>query len=116
MFTGSNVAVNFFDFNKPVSPSEISKYITEQITLRFQGDRKAAEKWALQKIKTEFGVTERAGLKKLALFFAFCVNPGKLSSSQKKKIKDLIRKKVQDEFEYINLCKEIDFDKVINLK
>jgi hypothetical protein len=116
LFTHSNVAVNFFDSNTPLNPSEISKYISEQIVLQFKGNRSDAEKWALQKIKNEFAITEKIGTGKLALFIAFCLNAAQLSTSDKKKIKELIRKKEESEFEYIDLCRDIDFNKVIRLK
>jgi hypothetical protein len=114
-FTKSNVAVNFSGTGTPLNPSEISKYISAQITKRFNGNRAEAEKWASQKIKREFGSIEKKVFKKLGLFVAFCMDSKKLSSSEKKRLLNWMENKDRNEFDYIDMTKKIDFDKLSRL-
>ena len=111
-FTRSNVSVNFSGNQKPINPSEISKYISQQIVKQFNGDREAAEKWCNAKLKKELGINsslKNAGIKKLNLFYGLCLKTDKLSPKEKTKLKDFILEKGEDEFAYIKLCSEINF-------
>ncbi len=104
LFTKSNVSVNFSGNNKPVNPSDISKYISNQIVKQFNGDRSAAEKWCNAKLKKELGVSS----KKLNLFYGLCLRTKKFSASDKTKLKKFILQKGEkNEFEYIKLCNQI---------
>jgi len=108
LFTKSNVAVNFKPVEKVYNPSAISKYITAQIALQFRGDRTEAEEWGYKKIKSVLGIyltkANATGLKKLALFIAFCIPGEKLSKTEKELLKNLIIEKGVSEFKYIALC------------
>ncbi len=106
-FTGSNVAVNFDPESKIYDPTRISKYITQQIIEKFNGDRVDAQKWAAQKLKKDLGVT--SGNLKGALFAAFCFDLEKLSSLNKQKIKNLLLEKERSEFKYIEYCNKLPF-------
>jgi hypothetical protein len=106
-FTRSNVAVNFKGNEKPVNPSDISKYISNRIVKEFNGDRASAEKFCNIKLKKELGVSS----KKLNLFYAVCLRTEKLSASDKAKLKRFITEKSgKNEFEYIRLCNQIKFN------
>lgn len=107
LFTKSNVCVNFAGNQKPVSPSDISKYISQQIAKQFNGDRNAAEKFCNAKLKKELGI---GSSKKLNLFYGLCLQTEKLSSAEKSKLKKFILEKGgKNEFEYIQLCNKIKF-------
>ncbi len=106
LFTKGNVSVNFKGDQKPVNPSDISKYISNQIAKQFNGDRMAAEKWCNTKLKKELGISS----KKLNLFYGLCLKTEKLSANDKAKFKKWILEKANDEFEYIKLCNQIKFN------
>lgn len=119
-FTNSNLAVNFKHEQLPVNPSVISEYISNQIKLKFKGDRSAAEKWSLAVLKTDIGIdfskatkSEKIGINKLGLFIAFCVQTKKLSASKKIKIKEFVLEKGKSEFKYIEICNSINFKKLL---
>jgi hypothetical protein len=119
-FTNSNLAVNFKHEQLPVNPSVISEYISNQIKLKFKGDRSAAEKWSLAVLKTDIGIdfskatkSEKIGINKLGLFIAFCVQTKKLSASKKIKIKEFVLEKGKSEFKYIEICNSIYFKKLL---
>ncbi len=106
-FTKSNVCVNFAGGQKPVNPSDISKFISQQIVKQFGGDRTAAEKFCNAKIKKDLGISSS---KKLSLFYGLCLKTEKLSEEEKSKIKKFIFEKGgKNEFEYIQLCNKIKF-------
>lgn len=118
-FTNSNLAVNFADQPQPINPSIISDYITEQIKLKFKGDRAAAEKYCLQKLKTDVGIEinktnkeEKIGITKLSFFIGFCLDTSRVSSSDKNKLKDMVLEKGKSEFKYIQICNTINFKKL----
>ena len=111
-FTKSNVFVNFSGNQKPINPSEISKYISQQIVKQFNGDRSEAEKFCNSKLKRELALNlsaKNAGIRKLNLFYGLCLDTNKISASDKGKIKKIIFEKGINEFEYIKLCKQIKF-------
>ncbi len=113
-FTRSNMSVNFSDNQKPIDPSDISKYISQQIVKQFNGDRETAEKWCNAKMKKELALRQaqdgkNVGIKKLNLFYSLCLKTDKLSSKEKAKLKKFILEKGKDEFAYIKLCNEINF-------
>jgi len=113
LFTKSNVCVNFSGNEKPVNPSDISKFISQQIVKQFNGDRTAAEKWCNTKLKKELGINtslKNPGIKKLNLFYGLCLKTGKLSAADKTKLKKFILEKGNSEFEYIELCNQIKFN------
>jgi hypothetical protein len=119
-FTNSNLAVNFKHEQFPVNPSVISEYISDQIKLKFKGDRSAAEKWCLSQLKSDLGIEvnkvtklEKIGINKLGLFIAFCVQTKKLSASEKNKIKEFVLEKGKSEFKYIEICNSINFKKLL---
>jgi hypothetical protein len=119
-FTNSNLAVNFKNEQLPVNPSVISEYISDQIKLKFKGDRSAAEKWSLSQLKTDLGIEfnkatklEKIGINKLGLFIAFCIQTKKLNATEKNKVKDFVLEKGKSEFKYIELCNSINFKKLL---
>ena len=119
-FTNSNLAVNFKHEQLPVNPSVISEYISNQIKLKFKGDRSAAEKWSLAVLKSDIGIdfskatkSEKIGINKLGLFISFCVQTKKLSASKKIKIKEFVLEKGKSEFKYIEICNAINFKKLL---
>jgi hypothetical protein len=112
LFTKSNVFVNFKGSEKPINPSDISKYISQQIVKQFNGDRSGAEKKCLINLKKELGINisvKNPGIKKLNLFYGLCLRIEKLSASDKAKLKKFILEKGNNEFEYIKLCGQIKF-------
>jgi hypothetical protein len=112
-FTKSNVSVNFSGNQKPINPSDISKYISQQIVKQFNGDREAVEKWCNAKLKKELGINlslKNPGIKKLNLFYGLCLKTDKLSAKEKTKLKNFILEKGKDEFTYIKLCNEINLN------
>lgn len=112
LFTKSNVCVNFSGSEKPINPSDISRYISQQIVKQFNGDRNAAEKWCNSKLKKELGISsslKNSGIKKLNLFYGLCLKTEKLSASDKAKFKKFILEKGNSEFEYIKLCNQVRF-------
>ncbi len=118
-FTNSNLAVNFGDQPQPINPSIISDHITDQIKLNFKGDRSAAEKYCLQKLKTDLGIEinktskeEKIGITKLSFFIGFCLDTSRLSSSDKNKLKEMVLEKGKSEFKYIQICNTINFKKL----
>ncbi len=118
-FTNSNLAVNFGDQPQPINPSIISDHITEQIKLKFKGDRSAAEKYCLQKLKTDLGIEinktnkdEKIGIRKLSFFIGFCLDTSRLSSPDKNKLKEMVLEKGKYEFKYIQICNTINFKKL----
>jgi len=119
-FTDSNLAVNFSDQPQPINPSIISDYITAQINLKFKGDRNAAEKYCLLKLKTDLGIEinrtgkdEKAGIAKLGFFIGFCIDTSRLSTSKKNKLREFVLEKGRYEFKYIKLCSEMNFNKLL---
>lgn len=107
LFTKGNVSVNFKGDQKPVNPSDISKFISQQIAKQFNGDRSAAEKWCNAKLKKELGVSSR----KLNLFYGLCLKTEKLSANDKAKLKKFVLEKgSKNEYEYIKLCNQIKFN------
>ncbi|MBL7919495.1 MAG: hypothetical protein JNJ40_04225 [Bacteroidia bacterium] len=118
-FTNSNLAVNFADQPQPINPSIISDYITEQIKLKFKGNRAAAEKYCLHKLKTDLGIElnktskeEKTSINKLSFFIGFCLNTSHLSASDKNKLKEMVLEKGKSEFKYIQICNTINFKKL----
>lgn len=118
-FTNSNLSVNFGDKAQPINPSIISDHITEQIKLKFNGDRSVAEKYCLGKLKTELGIEinktskeEKIGIAKLGFFIGFCIDSSRLSASDKNKLKGFVLEKGKSEFKYIQLCNTINFKKL----
>lgn len=118
-FTNSNLAVNFNNEALPINPSVISEFITEQIKLKFNGKRSTAEKWCLQKLKTDLGIeiskiskAEKIGVNKLSFFIAFCISTSRLTSTDKNKLKNFVLEKGKSEFKYIELCNSINFRKL----
>jgi hypothetical protein len=113
-FTKSNIHVNFEGNEKPINPTQISKYITEKIAKDFSGDRIAAEKFCLKIIAKELGVKKpSAGLKKLSLFIGLCIDFKKVTASEKNTLKELLLEKGNSEFKYIALCKAVNFKKIL---
>jgi hypothetical protein len=113
LFTKSNVCVNFSGTEKPINPSDISKFISQQIVKQFDGDRTAAEKYCNSKLKRELGISssmKNAGIKKLTLFYGLCLKTEKLSASDKTRLKNLILEKGNNEFEYIQLSNKMKFN------
>lgn len=118
-FTNSNLAANFNNEAQPINPSVISEFITEQIKIKFNGNRSAAEKWCLQKLRTDLGIeiskisnAEKIGFNKLSFFIAFCINTSRLTSTDKNKLKNFVLEKGKSEFKYIELCNSINFRKL----
>lgn len=119
-FTNSNLAVNFKNEQLPVNPSTISEYISDQIKLKFKGDRSAAEKWSLSQLKSDLGIEfnkatklEKIGINKLGFFIAFCIQTKKLNATEKNKVKDFVLEKGKSEFKYIEICNSINFKKLL---
>ena len=118
-FTNSNLSVNFGNQPQPINPSIISDHITEQIKLKFKGDRSAAEKYCLGKLKTDLGIElnktskeEKIGITKLGFFIGFCIDTSRLSTSDKNKLKEFVLEKGKSEFKYIQICNTINFKKL----
>ena len=118
-FTNSNLSVNFNNSEQPLNPSIISEFITEQVKTKFNGDRSAAEKYCLQKLKTDLGIDknkagkeEKTGIQKLGFFIGFCIDIINLSLSDKNKLKALVLEKGKSEFKYIEICNSINFKKL----
>ncbi|MBA3681353.1 MAG: hypothetical protein H0W73_09345 [Bacteroidetes bacterium] len=118
-FTNSNLSVNFGAQPQPINPSIISDHITEEIKLKFKGDRSAAEKYCIHKLKTDLGIElnktskeEKIGIAKLSFFIGFCLDTTRLSSSDKNKLKDFVLEKGRSEFKYIQICSSINFKKL----
>lgn len=105
LFTKSNVALNFSPGLKVQNPSEISKFITQQIIEKFNSDRIAAEKWCNAKLKKELGLSSPS--KKLKFFVAFCIRIEKLNKEGRNILKNFIQEKERSEFKYIDLCREL---------
>lgn len=116
-FTAGNVFVNFSKHPAPVNPSLISKYITKKIASDFKGDRKKSEAEARRIIAKSLKLTEAyakknaVGIKKLAVFFAFCVDLDRLNAEQKQTVKKLIEQKSDSEFDYINTLSKVQLHK-----
>lgn len=113
-FTHSNIAAHFGNGETPVNPSKISRYISEQIVTHHNGDRLAAEKWCVQKLKLDLGLDRRKlgkaesiGFDKLLFFVAMCLKTENLSVAKKEKVKEWMLEKGRSEYSYIGLCKEI---------
>jgi hypothetical protein len=118
-FTDSNLAVNFKQEPLPINPSVISEYISEQIKLKFKGDRSAAEKWSLSILKSDLGIEfskvtkfEKIGINQLGFFIAFCIQTKKLNQKEKNKLKEFVLEKGKSEFKYIEICNSINFKKL----
>jgi hypothetical protein len=112
LFTKSNVCVNFSDSEKPINPSDVSKFISQQIVKQFSGDRSVAEKHCNSKLKKELGINaslKNSGIKKLNLFYGLCLKTEKLSAAEKTKFRKFILEKGNNEFDYIHLCNQIKF-------
>lgn len=110
-FTRSNVAVNFSGDQKPVNPSDISKFITQEIVKQFNGDRIAAEKYCNAKLKKELGIDparKNTGIKKLSLFYGLCLQTDRLNTADKNKVRQMILEKGNDEYAYIALCHAVE--------
>lgn len=119
-FTNSNLAVNFNNEQLPLNPSNISEYISNQINLRFKGDRTAAEKYCLSILKNDLGIDineaskfEKIGINKLGFFIGFCIQSKKLTASEKNKLKDFVLEKGKSEFKYIEISNTINFKKLL---
>lgn len=114
-FTRSNLFVQLSDSSHtPLNPSALSRFITSAITTKFSGDRNAAYKWAVSDLKKNniIGISEnKTGLKKLALFFALCLNTENMSATDKKLVKQLINAKASSEFDYVILLRKFDLEK-----
>lgn len=105
-FTGSNMFVNFKGQDRPMNPSNISKFITEKINKEFNGNRDWAMNNSILFLKRN-GITRTkknsAGFNKLSLFVLFCLDHQKLNRSFFLQLKDLFMAKSNSEFEYIRL-------------
>jgi hypothetical protein len=119
-FTKSNLFVCFNNSSEiPLNPSDLSKYVSNKIATEFNGDRRRAYKWSIQKLKEQkinCSVKHKIGLTKLALFFAFCLNWKKISAKEKALLQKLILTKGTSEFEYISLVNQISFKKNIDVQ
>ncbi|MEI8136191.1 MAG: hypothetical protein WCH21_02590, partial [Bacteroidota bacterium] len=98
----------------------ISEYISNQINLRFKGDRTAAEKYCLSILKNDLGIDineaskfEKIGINKLGFFIGFCIQSKKLTASEKNKLKDFVLEKGKSEFKYIEISNTINFKKLL---
>ena len=118
-FTDSNLAVNFNKEELPVNPSVISEYISDQIKLRFNGDRALAEKYCLTILKNNLGIEiskatklERNGINKLSFFIGFCIQTNSLTPKEKNNLKQFVLEKGKSEFKYIEICNSINFKKL----
>ena len=102
----------------PLNPTEISKFISNKIATVFKGDRVAAEKFCLKKIRTELkhevykeGREAMTGINKLSFFVGLCLDLENLSPSEKSKLEEWILEKGKSEFKYIELSNKINFKK-----
>jgi len=115
-FTKSNLCAHFdASTTPPLNPTELSKFVTQKITKQFSGNRKLAFDYAIKKLRSEKIIGpkyNKQGLKKLALFFAFCFDFEKAKISDKKILSQLINFKIVSEFEYIHLLNKISFEKL----
>jgi hypothetical protein len=113
-FTKSNLSAHFDKATKaPINPSDLSNFVTQRINNEFEGNRKRAYTWAIKKLRSErilSGEEKSTGLRKLALFFAMCINYEKLKSRDRKTLQQLIKLKDASEFEYIKLIHKISFE------
>lgn len=119
-FTNSNLAVNFNTEQLPINPSTISEFISDQIKLKFNGDRVKAESFCLSVLKNDLGIEvskinklEKISVNKLSFFIGFCIQTKKLNSSEKNKLKAFVLEKGKSEFKYIELCNSINFKKLL---
>jgi hypothetical protein len=114
-FTKSNLFAHFGGANAvPLNPSALSKFITHKINTSFSGDRRLAQEQAVIKLKNEKIITGKeseSGLLKLALFFAYCVDTGKLTSAAKKLLNKALTAKGANEFEYVKTIHLFTFEK-----
>ncbi len=114
-FTKSNIWVNFEGNEKPINPTQISKFITEKIAKDFAGDRMAAEKFCAKKLQNDLGLKKGSvGFEKLSLFVGLCIDTSKLNTSEKNKLKEFVLEKGNSEFKYIALCKAVNLKKILN--
>lgn len=118
-FTDSNLAVNFNNEALPVNPSIISEYISNQIKLKFNGNRSSAEKYCLAILKNDLGIEiskatklEKNGINKLSFFIGFCIQTKRLNLKEKNNLKQFVLEKGKSEFKYIELCASINFKKL----
>jgi hypothetical protein len=118
-FTDSNLAVNFNNEALPVNPSIISEYISNQIKLKFNGNRSSAEKYCLAILKNDLGIEiskttklEKNGINKLSFFIGFCIQTKHLNLKEKNNLKQFVLEKGKSEFKYIELCASINFKKL----
>ena len=119
-FTHSNLAVNFESNETPINPTEISKFISNKIATLFKGDRIAAEKFCLKKLRTELkhevykeGREAMTGINKLSFFVGLCLDLENLNPSEKSKLEEWILEKGKSEFKYIELTGRINFNKIL---
>ena len=113
-FTKSNIWVNFKDNEKPLNPSNVSKFITSKIAKDFKGDRNAAVKFCAKKLQSDLGIKKGGvGFEKLSLFVGLCLETSKLNASDKNKLKAFVLEKGNSEFTYIQICSEINFRKLL---
>ncbi len=114
-FTRSNLFVHFTKSTAvPLSPENISKFITQKIKEQFNGDRLQANKWCLQKLKQEKIISKGAnkiGLQKLGTLFALCLDWRLVSEKEKIVLRKLIVTKSESEFEYIYLLSQFNLEK-----
>ncbi len=125
-FTQSNLAVNFENTETPINPTEISKFISNKIAKLFKGDRIAAEKFCLKKIRTELkhevykagkentSTGSVTGINKLSFFVGLCLDLENCSPSEKSKVEEWILEKGKSEFKYIELTSRVNFKKILN--
>lgn len=113
-FTKSNIWVNFKDDEKPINPSNISKFISAKIVSDFNGDRTAAEKYCTKKLQNDLNLKKGSiGFEKLSLFVGLCIDTSKLNVADKNKLKAFVLEKGNSEYKYIELCKTINFSKLL---
>ncbi|MCE3227415.1 MAG: hypothetical protein K0S32_1966 [Bacteroidetes bacterium] len=114
-FTKSNLFVHFDnDLQKPLNPSDMSRFVSKRIAKDFEGDRTKAQKWCVQHLRGKKIITgkeNKTGLAKLGFFLAFCVNVTKLNAKEKSLLSKLVNEKGQSEFRYIELLKGFSFEK-----
>ena len=118
-FTAGNVAVNFGKKEAPLNPSLISKFITQEIALKHHGDRLGVESKSkkhiakLLKLNPAFMKKNAAGINKLAVFIALCIDDKKVNAELKKQLVKLIETKSNSEFEYINCLQKTNLKKAL---
>jgi len=112
-FTHSNLFVHLDnERQKPLNPSDLSRFASHKIVKAFNGDRGKAYKQAVKQLKAEKIITGKEnalGLKKLSILIAFCIDGSQLKAADKKLLQQMINAKAEEEFRYMEILGRFSF-------